>query len=95
MHSDNVSASEFSSNEKYSKQTASLKCVLYACTSVSKVDPHFADMFKLDSLVSLSGLSLSSTHFQLSLLNEPTLPCHSIICQSKSVFNHMEHVNFQ
>ena len=35
------------------------------------------------------------SHFQLSLLNEVRMPCHSLICQSRSTFTYMEHVRSQ
>ena len=36
-----------------------------------------------------------SSQFQLALLIEPRIPCHSAICHSRAPFTHMEHVMFQ
>ena len=67
--------------------------MLYICISLSKSAPHSTDMFKMHSQC-IIFCPLSSSLSSSCLLNQARMPCHFVICQSRSAFTAMN-VTFQ
>ena len=90
-----VGAIEFSSQMKnpISRLLLWNECFIYVflCPKVTLILQIYSKRIHhvLFSAISFPPLSSSC------LINQARMPCHSVICQSRSAFTHMKHVRFQ